>query len=327
MRLRIFHVVLLIILAHPFALVPQASAQSGSRSFEETFDDQRGFRWFGGPSRQGPEHQWERIEDALGAGRTRRAIRRANQLVRAWPDDNLAPKAQRLIGDVYIERGNPEAAFDAYQTLINAYAGQFEYQEILDLQLELAEEVQNRVIRAVFTRYTQPQDAIPLYSQLITNAPHADITPELMFRIGAIFLEKRKPREAIEEFNLMEERFPDSEFAMKSAWHRAQAFERLTKRFPTDASTTLSAWQAYVYFVNTYPQAEFAPEARERMRHFYNQAAENQYRLAVFYEERMSKPKAARVTLETLLQEFSGSDWAVKAADRLESLQPTPTLQ
>ncbi len=327
MRLKIFQSFLLLLLLTPPARIPGTTAYAGNDAFEESFEARRGFRLFGGPSRQGPDHQWERIEEAIEAGRTRRAIRRANQLVRAWPDHDLAPKAQRLIGDLYIEPGNPEAAFEAYQTLINAYAGQFDYQEILDIQLKLAEEVQHRIIRALFARYTQPQDAIPLYRQLITNAPHADITPELMYRIGSIFLEKRKPREAIEEFNQLEERFPDSEFAMKAAWHRAQAFERLAKRFPTDASTTLSAWQAYVYFVNTYPASDFAPEARERMQHFYNQAAENQYQLAVFYEERMSRPEAARVTLETLLQEFSGSDWAIKAADRLEALQPTPTLQ
>lgn len=308
-------------------LMPSSFSHAANREFEESFDDQRGFRLFGGPSRQGPEHQWERIQTALKAGRTRRAIRRATQLVQAWPDADQAPRAQQLIGELHTERGNPEAAFEAYQTLINAYAGQFDYQEILDRQLALAEEVQHRVIRAVFTRYTQPQDAIPLYRQLITNAPHAGITPELMYRIGEIYLEKRKPREAIEAFNLMEERFPESEFAMKSAWHRARAFERLARRFPTDASATLSAWQAYLYFVNTYPESEFAPEAAKRMRHFYNQAAENQYQLAVFYAERMSKPEAARVTLETLLQEFSTSDWAVKASDRLEALQPTPTLQ
>lgn len=302
-------------------------SRAGAEAFEESFEDQRGFRLFGGPSRQGPEHQWERIEEAKEAGRTRRAIRRARQLVLAWPDHELAPRAQRLIGDLYRKRGNPEAAFDALQDLINAYAGLFDYQEVLDLQLELAEEVEHRVTRALFTRYTQPQDAIPLYRQLIINAPHADITPELMFRIGDIQLNRRRFRDAVEEFNLLEERFPDSEFAMKGSWHRARAFDRLARRYPTDASVVLSAWQAYLSFLNTHPGSEYADEAEERMTHYYNLAAERQYQLAVFYEERMSKPEAARVTLESLLQEFSESDWAVRAADRLEILQPTPTLQ
>jgi outer membrane protein assembly factor BamD (BamD/ComL family) len=327
MRFRIFPLLTALLALQHLPVPTGFSVYAGGQAFEESFDDQRGFRLFGGPSRQGPEHQWERIQEAMEAGRLRRAIRRANQLVRAWPDHELAPAAQRLVGDLYRERGNIEAAFNAYQALIDAYAGLFDYQEILDIQLELAEELQHRVIRALFTSYTQPQEAIPLYQQIIINAPHAEITPELMFRIGDIHLQRRKFREAIDAFNQVEDRFPDSEFAMKAALNRARAFERLARRFPTDASTTISALHAFAHFLDNYPDAEAVDEARERMEYFYDLAARNQYELAVFYETRMSKPEAARVTLQTLLQEFSESEWAVKAATRLETLQPTPTLQ
>lgn len=312
------------------ALLPQGTphaARAEQPVFEETFEDTRGFRWFGGPSRQGPEHQWQRVQDALERNRTRRAIRLATQLVRAWPDHPLAPKALILTGELHTRRDAPKKAFDAYQTLIDSYAGQFDYQDILDRQLALAENVQHRVYRALLTRYRQPEDAIPLYQKLITNAPHADITPELLFRIGQIHLEKNNPHEAIAEFNRLEDQYPGSPFAPLAAWHRAKAFESLTERFPTDNSTTLSAYQAYLYFTNTYPNHERAPEAHERMIHFYNRAAAHQYRLAVFYQENMDNPEAARVTLESLLQTYAESDWAVKAADRLETIKPTPTLQ
>lgn len=294
------------------------------RAFEETFENQRSFRLFGGPTREGPEAQWERVQDFVKQDRLRPAIRHAGFLVGTWPDHPRAPEAQKLIGDLQARRNRPKEAFHAYQLLIDAYAGQFNYSELIRTQIELARSVETREIRALFGRYTDPLEAVPLYRQIITNAPHAEETPALLFRIGEIFMEKSQPAEAIAEFDLFEQRYPAHPLAKQAALRRAEAYARLARRHATDASTTRSAWLAYRYFLQTYPGAEEVEEARKQEQYFYNRLAGMHFEQARFYQENMRRPDAALVAFQSMVQQFPDSTWTEEAVQRIQDLQPPP---
>jgi len=297
------------------------------RGFEETFENQRTFRIFGGPTREGPEAQWDRVREFVAQNKLRRAIRHAGYLVQTWPDHPRAPEAQKLIGDLQVKRGKHKEAFLAYQVLIDAYAGQFNYGDLIRTQIGLARAVETREIRALISRYTDPLDAVPLYRQIITNAPHAVETPSLLFGIGEIFMEKRKHAEAIVEFDLLEQRYPAHPLALHAACRRAEAYERLARRHATDASTTRSAWMAYRYFLETYPQAEQATttKARAQEKYFYNRLAGMHFEQARFYQENMRRPGAALVAFQAMVQQFPDSEWTEEAVQRIQDLQPTPT--
>lgn len=292
------------------------------RPFDETLEERRGFHLFGGPSREGPEAQWERVQEHVENNRLRRAIRHAGYLADTWPSHPLAPEALRLRADLFFARGNYIRAFEAYQRLIDGYAGQIDYEEILNQQLEAATRTEQSTSWAVFGRYSDPLEAVPLYRQLVTNAPHLEIAPELVFRIGEIYMRKRRFSEAIQEFDLLEQRYPNSPFAIKAAWRRAEAFARIANRHPTDAGPEKSAWSAFVYFLETYPHAEEAEEAREREREFFNRIARRRYEQARFYEVNMRRPDTALAVYLNLVEQFPDSEWTERALQRIEYLSP-----
>lgn len=301
---------------------PGAVFTQAGTPYEETIDDtrSRGFRLFGGPSREGPEAQWERVQSFVENDRLRPAIRHAGYLVNTWPDHPRAVEAQRLIADLHFAREQYERAFEAYQVLIDQYAGMFDYDEVLNQQLHSAEKVEKQTTWALFGRYNNPLEAVPLYRQLITNAPHLEITPELLFRIGEIQMSKGKHADAIREFDLLEQRYPRSEYSVQAAFRRAEAFGKISKRYPTDLGPARSALAAYRYFLEAYPGSEQAEIARERVTEFRDALARRHYDMAKFYEENMRRPDAALAAYEALTEQFPDSSWTESAKRRIQKL-------
>jgi len=300
--------------------LPAAVVHSGSRPpHEETLRDRRGFHLFGGPSREGPEAQWERVEGYVEANRQRRAIRHAGYLVNTWPDSPRAVDAQRLIGDLHFARQNYVEAFEAYQELVDNYAGEFDYDELITQQLETAYRAQNKDYSGFFglTTFQQPLKAIPLYEQLLVNAPTHSEAPRIRYEMGRIYLGRRKYMDAVREFQLLVERHPLHPLAEDGLWLTAEAYRKRAERTPTDIQPREGEFQALRQFTLRFPESERIGEAREHLQASTNKLAELRYQQGVFYEEKMRRPRAALRMYESLIQQFPDSEWTGNARERI----------
>lgn len=289
---------------------------------DESIESTRSFSIFGGPSREGPEAQWERVQEYVETNRLRKAIRHCRYLVEAWPDHELAVQAQRLQADLYFAREAYVEAFHAYQGLIDNYIGSFSYDEILHQQLEAARKTEHKVYRAFFglSSYSQPLQAIPLYRQLLTNAPHFVDAPQILFDVGEIYFRKRQYLDSIQEYRLLEERYPNSPLAEQAAWRMAEAYGNIAKRNPTDIRPKEGEFLTLSQFLNRYPESEHLQEVRERRKTSYNHLAKMKYDQAHFYENVMNRPEAAIVGYQSVLEQFPDSSWTAAARKRILKL-------
>src|SRR5476651_2118061 len=62
----------------------------------------------------------------------------AHRVVRMWPLSDYAPRAEYLVGRCLETDGKDEAAFNAYQSIIEKYPRSSDYQEVLQRQYEIA---------------------------------------------------------------------------------------------------------------------------------------------------------------------------------------------
>lgn len=292
--------------------------------YDESLDSQRKFHLFGGPDRKGPEAQWENIQEMVTRRHYRSATRHSGYLVDTWPEHPLAVKAQRLRADLYFARGRFSDSFDAYQGLIDRFSGQIDYEEVLALQLECARRLETKKFSAFFGlgSYTDPLEAVPLYRQLLTNAPRIEMSPEILLRIGKIQYDKYKYSEAIIEFDLLEQRYPRTALAEEAAYLRASAFEKIALKHPTDLGPQESALQAISHFLETYPNSSRVEDLRQRRRVAYERLALERFEQGRFYEKRANNPAAAIVSYQSLLTQFPDSEWTAPARERILSLTP-----
>jgi tetratricopeptide (TPR) repeat protein len=298
--------------------------QSWARpAYDESIDSTRKFSLFGGPSREGPEAQWERVETFVSHNRLRPAIRHARHLVEAWPDHPLAVKAQRLRADLHFAREEYVKAFQAYQGLVDHYIGNFDYDEVLRQQLESARRTEHKEYSAFLGlgSFTQPLEAIPLYRQLLTNAPYIAEAPKILFDMGEIYFRKRQFMDSIQEYRLMEQRYPNSPFAEKAALRLSEAYARIAKRNPTDIRPREGEYSSLSQFLLRYPQSEHIEEVRERRKVSYDKLAKIRFDQAQFYEHVMNRPEAAIVGYQSLLKQFPDSEWTVEARERILELR------
>lgn len=303
-----------------------ASPLPAREAYSENFEDSRKFHLFGGPSRKGPEDQWQRCQEFVQDEKFRKAIRHTGYLVDTWPDHPLAVEAQRLQADLLFAREEYQAAFDAYQTLIDRFAGLFDYDEILAQQLECARKKENKVYSSFFGlgSYEKPLEAIPLYRKVLVNAPHIREAPEILHTIGQIYLGRKKFGEAADEFTRLEQEFADSPFSELAALGRAEAYRGMAKKNPTDLRPQEAELAALDHFIHTYPDSERLPDVRLRKKKVYDQMAEARFEKGQFYENTLKEPDAALVMYQSVLKQYPDSEWTARAEARILNLSPTP---
>lgn len=292
------------------------------KAYDESIESERNFNLIGGPSREGAEAEWALIQDAIQKNRLKRAIKHAGYLTKTWPDHALAVDAQRIKADLLFAREEYIKAFEAYQALIDNYVGSFVYAEVLAQQLECARKTEHKVYHALFglTNFTDPLEAIPLYRQLLTNAPHMKEAPKILYDLGEIYFREKKYLDAIQEFQLLEQRYPDSTFSEQAALRIADAYAKLAKRNPTDARPIEGELNALNHFIAVYTESEDLPDVRVRRKAVYETMAERHFGLAKFYETAGRRPDAALVTYRSLLERFPDSEWTVQAKERILAL-------
>lgn len=290
--------------------------------YDESIESERDFDLIGGPSREGAEAEWARVQQAVAKNKLKRAIKHAGYLTKTWPDHPLAVEAQRIKADLLFAREDYANAFQAYQVLIDNYVGSFVYAEVLVQQLECARKTENQVYHALFglTSYTDPMEAVPLYRQLLTNAPHMHEAPQILFDLGDIYFRESKYLECIQEFQLLEQRYPDSPLAEKAALRIADAYAKLSKRNPTDARPIEGELNALNHFIAAYPESPSLADIRLRRQMVYEKMAGLHFNLAKFYETAGRRPDAALVTYRSLIERFPDSEWTVPARERILAL-------
>ncbi len=290
--------------------------------YDESIESTRDFDLLGGPSREGPEHEWQIVLDYEQKNKLKKAIKHAGYLTKAWPDHPLAVKAQRKKGDLYFAREEYPKAFDAYQGLIDNYVGSFVYADVLKQQLECARKTEHKVYHALFglTSYEDPMDAIPLYRQLLTNAPHMADAPQILFDMGEIYLRESKYLEAIQEFKLLEQRYPESDLSEFAVIRTADAYAKLSKRNPSDVRPIEGELSTLDHYLSRYPLGEKVNEIRLRQKKVYEKLAGQHFTLGEYYENILRRPDSALVIYRSLLEQFPDSEWTGPARERILDL-------
>jgi len=287
--------------------------------YDESIESTRDFDLFGGPSREGPEVEWQIVQENIAKNKLKKAIKHAGYLTKAWPDNPLAVDAQRTKGDLYFALEEYPKAFDAYQGLIDNYVGSFVYADILRQQLECARKTEHKVYRSFFglTSYKDPMEAVRLYRQLLTNAPHMKEAPRILYDLGEIYFREQKYLEAIQEFKVLEQSYPQSPLSLKAVIRTADAYEMLAKKNPTDVRPLEGELDTLNRFIHLYPEDERIAEIRLRRKKAYDRLAHLHFELAAYYENILRRPDSALVTYQSLLEQFPDSEWTAPARKRI----------
>jgi len=253
------------------------------------------------------------------------ALRAAHRVLRVWPLSDYAPHAQYLIGRCLEATGKDEAAFNAYQNIIQKYPKTAEYEEVLWRQYEIS----NRFLHGQWFKlwgyiplYSSMDQTAKMFGKVVDNGPYSDVAPHAQLRIGAARENQKDYAEAVKAYETAADRYHDQPVIAADALYREGiAYQKQAVTAEYDQSTAGQAIAAYTDFITLFPDDKRVPRVQRAITALKAEQVRGNFVIAQFYEK-SKKWAGAVVYYNEVLQLNPNSRFAAQARQRIESLKP-----
>ena len=255
----------------------------------------------------------------------------AHRVVRMWPQSDYAPRAEYLIGRCLEVEGKDEAAFNAYQAIIQKYPHSDSYEEVLGRQYEIA----GRFLDGEWFRlwgtiplYRSMDETAKLFSTIVTNGPYSDVAPKAQMQIGAAREKQKDYPGAVKAYATAADRYYTQPIIAANALYReGVAYQKQAATAEYDQGTAAQAIAAYTDFITLFPDDKRVADAQKAIVALKTQQVEGNFRVAKFYEQNkvlnaQQRRDGALVYYNEVLQLDPNSPFAAQARQRIEQLKP-----
>ncbi len=283
------------------------------------------------PAKATAPEQLDYADQLLAEDRLSAAARHYRILTFAWPNSSEAPIAQFKYAEILQRREKYQKAFDEYQYLLDAYAGFCAYDAVLEQQYIIANTIATRHKRVLFVAYQDEEEAIPMFEQLIINAPSWHRAAELQFRIARIYEKNKQYDLALDAYAAFQRRFPFSTLLETAFFSELRCWYLYAQKKPNDANIRHGAISAQRVYLNAYPHSAKKDVVQAQLQELLLEEAGFLYQQARLYDNMSRHTKvpaeintmliAAKTSYERLRQEFPDSRWSDMAAVRINLIE------
>jgi outer membrane protein assembly factor BamD (BamD/ComL family) len=329
-RIRLFALLLagLGLLTPVRAMSPGSSNPSGIEDTDlpeatvETSDRKNPSVWHR-PDRDNPADQLAWARELRAAGKLTAARKQFNALVHEWHHAGEAPQAQLAYAELLLEKGKHVKAFDAYQYLVDYYAGQFPHEKVLDEQFRIANTLMSARRMKIFglPGFDISYLALPRFRQIVENGRNFSGAAQAQFNIGLLLEKDHEYKDASDAYERVERHYANSGYASEAAFRRAACLVKIADRQARDESSSRVAMAALSKFLNDHTESPNRREARETLDRLRGRLAGMYYERALFYDRKSRRPRAAVIAYTDFLKHFPSDDRAPQARQRVETLQ------
>jgi outer membrane protein assembly factor BamD len=252
------------------------------------------------------------------------AIKAARRTVNTWPFSDYAPQGQYLLGRCHEAREQDEAAFKAYQKLIERYPRSPNYDEVLLRQMAIA----NRFLAGQWFRafnylplFPSMDKTIKLYEQILKNGPYSEIAPLAQINIGAAHEKKivKDYPEAARAYERAADKYADRREGTDALFKVGETYFKQAKKAEYDQSIAAQSIATFTDFTTLHPADKRVPEAQKRIDALKTEQARGSYEIARYYERR-HKWEGARIYYNDVVAKDPNSPYAEEARQRIEAI-------
>jgi outer membrane protein assembly factor BamD len=249
----------------------------------------------------------------------------AHRVVRVWPLSDYAPRAEYLIGRCLEANGKDEAAFNAYQNIIEKYPRSGEYEDVLWRQYEIG----NRFLAGEWFRlwgyiplYSSMDETAKMFDKIVSNGPYSDVAPHAQLRMGAAHEKGKDYAEAVKAYGIAADRYHDqSDIAADALYREGISWQKQAATAEYDQSTAGQSIAAYTDFMTLFPEDKRVQEVEKSIASLKSEQVHGNFIIAQFYEN-SKKWAGAVVYYNEVLQLDPNSAYAAQARQRIEALKP-----
>jgi outer membrane protein assembly factor BamD len=288
--------------------------------------------WYYEPSGEKADWQRTRAKEQLDVAEesfTNRnyniTLHAAHRVVRVWPLSDYAPRAEYLVGRCLEAASKDEAAFNAYQNIIEKYPKSGEYEEVLWRQYEIG----NRFLAGEWFRlwgyiplYPSMDETAKMFDKIVSNGPYSDVAPHAQLRMGAAHEKGKDYAEAVKAYGTAADRYHDQpDIAADALYREGISWQKQAATAEYDQSTAGQSIAAYTDFMTLFPDDKRVPEVEKSIASLKAEQVRGNFIIAQFYEN-SKKWAGAAVYYNEVLQLDPNSTYAAQARQRIEALKP-----
>jgi len=249
----------------------------------------------------------------------------ARRVLRIWPLSDYAPAAQYLVGRCLEAQHKDEAAFNAYQDIIEKFPKTSQYNEVLQRQYEIA----NRFLAGewfkfynLFPLYRSMEKTAGLYEKIVNNGPYSDVAPQAQLHVGAAREKQRDYADAAQAYDTAADRYHDQpQIAADAMFQRAFSWQKQADTAEYDQGAAQKAIDFYSEFMTFFPDDQRVAEAQKSITKLKAEQVRGHFEIAQFYEKG-HKWAGAVVYYNAVLQLDPNSPLAAQARQRIDVLKP-----
>jgi outer membrane protein assembly factor BamD len=271
------------------------------------------------------KEQLDVAEQAFNKSDYNTTLHAAHRVLRVWPLSDYAPDAEYLIGRCLEMSGKDEAAFKAYQNIIEKYPRSSRYEEVLWRQYEIA----NRFLGGEWFRiwgaiplYPSMDQTAQMFDKIVNNGPYSDVAPHAQLRIGAAREKEKDYPEAVKAYATAADRYYNQPtIAADALFREGLSYARQAAKAEYDQSTAVQAIERFTDFITLYPDDRRVPRAEKAIAWLKTEQVRGNFEIAQFYQK-SKKWNGALVYYNEVLQLDPNSPYAASARQRIEALKP-----
>jgi outer membrane protein assembly factor BamD len=293
--------------------------------------------WYYEPYGQNIAWKRERAKDQLAVAQQafdkhdyNTALHAANRVVRVWPLSDYAPDAQFLIGLCFEVMGKDEAAFNAFQTVIDKYPHSDKYEQVLWQQYGIA----SRFLAGQWFKlwnyipfFPSMDRTAEMFGKIVKEGPYSDVAPNAQLRIGAAREKQGNYEDAVQAYATAADRYRNQPVIAADAMYRegiCYAKQAATAEY--DQGTAAKAIETFTDFITFFPDDQRVPTAQRAIATLKDVQVRGNFEIAQFYEKSKTLNAAQRrdgaiVYYNEVLQLNPNSRYAAAARRRIEALK------
>ena len=273
--------------------------------------------------------QLEVARQAFDAKEYGTAMKAARRTVSVWPFSDYAPQGQYLLGRCYEAKEQDEAAFKAYQKLIERYPKITNYDEIVLRQMAIANRYlagQRFRVLTYIPLFASMDKTIKLYDQIIKNGPYSEVAPQAQLNIGTANEKKfvADYAEAVRAFERAADRYADRKEGVDALYLSGDSYFKQAKKAEYDQSIAAQSIATFSDFNTLHPEDRRVSEAQNKINALKTEQARGSYDIAIYYE-RHHKWEGAKIYYNDVLAKDPNSPFAEESRQRIDAITKMQT--
>jgi outer membrane protein assembly factor BamD len=247
-----------------------------------------------------------------------------NDVIDEFPGTDFAAEAYFQKGVIHLHRNQFERSFNDFHDIIEKHPDFPRYGQVVQGQYDVAMAIKRGErpwLWGWIPWFKDNEKALEFFEKTYAAAPYGPRAELSLYEKGAWAREIDKEDEAIDAYERLVYRYPDSILTPRSYIAMAELYAGRVMGPHWDQGSTREALNFYRDFVALFPHDDYAPTAQKKVVELKDTLARNRLELGKFYYYRRNNGRAAAIFFNEAVNAAPKSEAAAEAQELLAKVR------